>query len=207
MGVLLADKSDPPDSTEELQAVVDAFVEQLARRHGHDAVKRAVERAVSRSPGRPKGWLIDDWPALENMYRLLRSGRAEDVTKAGRASVHLTESHSEESTVRRLRDKYRQREREIAERVMAGEAFWAIEGLYEQVMAAQRALAEASTEQQQAMARAIERVSRESVESFHQAMRISLARLSRGVKRTGLASGDKPAELISGDKTLENKSP
>lgn len=203
----MADNPNASDTTEELQAVVGAFIEQLTQRYGHDAVKHAVEVAVSRPPGRPKGWLIDDWPALKNMYRLLRSGEEQDATKAARASVSLTENHSTESTIRRLRDKYRRKEQEIAERVMAGEAFWAVEGLYEQVMAAQRALSRAGTEQRQAMARAIERMNRDAVESFHQSLRATLSRLSVGGKSTGLGSGDKPRRLISGDETQKNKSP
>lgn len=97
--------SDAPD---ELQVQLQALVEL----HGHEA----VSRALARPPGRPKGWTIDDRAAVENMAELLRSGQAETPTGAARQSLKLTEVHSEESAVRRLRDRYKERQVERAAR-------------------------------------------------------------------------------------------
>lgn len=89
-------------------------LQKLASEYGWGAVEKAIADLRSRPPGRPTGWSIDDWAALANMDQLLDQGQAETVTVAARQSLHLTEAHSEESAVRRLRDKYKKHRGEIS---------------------------------------------------------------------------------------------
>lgn len=144
--------SDDTRVRAELRALLDPFLDKLIDKYGLEAVKQAVEAALSRPPGRPKGWAIDDWAALENMYRLLQSGLASDRTDAARQSLHLTEVHGKESTVRRLRDKYKEHKDEIALRVTTGDITRGIHRMFEEADQARRALMEPAKQAQRAMA-------------------------------------------------------
>lgn len=169
----LAREPDEARVQAEIRALTDPFLDELIQRYGREPVRQAVEAALAQPPGRPKGWAIDDWAALENMYRLLHSGQASDRTDAARQSLHLTESHSTESVIRRLRDKYREHEEEIAARVMMSRAVQSFYEIFPDLTRARRAFLEPLEKMQQALASITEE--REKVlKAAHQAMLGSL---------------------------------